>query len=149
MKLFLDCCCYNRPYDDQSQDRIHDGSEAVLSIIHRSRHGKDSIVGSKTLELEISMTRDISRRYNLMLLYSAIESSIPYTSDIKKRAEELLGLSNMKTMDSLHVASAEVGGADVFLTTDDKLIKNAKNAELKIRVMNPVTYLAEVIENDK
>jgi hypothetical protein len=23
MKLYLDSCCYNRPYDDQTQKRIH------------------------------------------------------------------------------------------------------------------------------
>jgi hypothetical protein len=25
MKLYLDNCCYNRPYDDQTQERIHNG----------------------------------------------------------------------------------------------------------------------------
>jgi hypothetical protein len=33
MKLYLDNCCYNRPYDDQTQERIHLEGEAVLAII--------------------------------------------------------------------------------------------------------------------
>lgn len=52
-------------------------------------------------------------------------------------------------MDSLHLASAIEGGADVFLTTDFKLIKAAVKTGVQIRVMNPVSYLAEVIENDQ
>jgi hypothetical protein len=37
MKLYLDSCCYNRPYDDQTQERIHLEGEAVLAIIHRGK----------------------------------------------------------------------------------------------------------------
>ncbi len=33
MKIYLDNCCYNRPFDDQTQDRIHIESEAVLVIL--------------------------------------------------------------------------------------------------------------------
>lgn len=33
MKLYLVNCCYNRPFDDQTQDRIHLESEAVLAIL--------------------------------------------------------------------------------------------------------------------
>jgi len=34
MKLYLDNCCYNRPYDDQSQEKNHMEGEAVLTIIN-------------------------------------------------------------------------------------------------------------------
>ena len=30
MKIYLDVCCLNRPFDDQTQDRIHLESEAVV-----------------------------------------------------------------------------------------------------------------------
>lgn len=32
MKIYLDNCCYNRPYDDQSQLRIHQEAEAKLYV---------------------------------------------------------------------------------------------------------------------
>jgi len=35
MLVYLDVCCLNRPFDDQSQDRIHLESEAVLLILER------------------------------------------------------------------------------------------------------------------
>lgn len=33
MKIYLNVCCLNRPFDDQTQTRIHLEAEAVLSII--------------------------------------------------------------------------------------------------------------------
>jgi predicted nucleic acid-binding protein len=41
------------------------------------------------------------------------------------RAEKLMELS-FKFHDALHLAFAEVGDADVFLTTDDRLLRKAK-----------------------
>lgn len=46
MKLYLDNCCYNRPFDDQTQERIHLESEAILTILQRGQSGIYSIIGS-------------------------------------------------------------------------------------------------------
>lgn len=35
MKIYLDVCCLNRPFDDQAQTRIRLESEAILLIIAR------------------------------------------------------------------------------------------------------------------
>ena len=52
------------------------------------------------------------------------------------------------SLDFLFVRNAEFGRVDVFLTTDAKLIRACRNTALRMRVMNPVSYLAEVIEDD-
>lgn len=46
MKIYLDNCCYNRPFDDQTQERIHLESEAMLTILQRGQLGMYIIVGS-------------------------------------------------------------------------------------------------------
>ena len=63
---------------------------------------------------------------------------------------ELQKLATLHEMDSLHIASAEFGNADIFLSTDDKLLRacNKIKQNLHVNVKNPVSYLAEVIEND-
>jgi hypothetical protein len=50
------------------------------------------------------------------------------------------------TFDALHLASAEQGQADVFLTTDDVLLRRAGRCrnELHVRVQNPVSWHREV-----
>ena len=59
MKLYLDSCCYNRPYDDQAQEKIHMEGEAVLTIINRCKQNNDEIIGSSALDLEIDQISDI------------------------------------------------------------------------------------------
>ena len=53
MRLYFDCCCYNRPFDDLSQDRIHDESDAVLSLMNRCRASQyHTVLGSTILQIE-------------------------------------------------------------------------------------------------
>lgn len=54
MRIYLDNCCYNRPFDDQTQDRIHLESEAVLAVLKRGQTGLYQIIGSDILELEMN-----------------------------------------------------------------------------------------------
>jgi len=35
IRVYMDVCCLNRPFDDQSEDRIKMESEAVLMILNR------------------------------------------------------------------------------------------------------------------
>ncbi|MBQ9377645.1 MAG: type II toxin-antitoxin system VapC family toxin [Schwartzia sp.] len=149
MRLYLDTCCYNRPYDDQSQDRIHYESEAVLSILHRSQATDDMILGSDILRWEIGQIPDPHRRFKVLTLYQAAKEIIPYNTGIKKRASELQEQASIRSLDSLHIASAEWSRADIFLTTDDRLIRACRKLQLAVRAMNPVSYLAEVIEHDE
>jgi predicted nucleic acid-binding protein len=57
-------------------------------------------------------------------------------------------LLGFKQWDALHLACAESGQVDIFLTTDDKLLRLAHRvaAQLKVRVENPLTWLTEVTE---
>ena len=51
-----------------------------------------------------------------------------------------------QSFDSLHLACAEGGRVDVFLTTDDQLLRLAGRsaAQLQVRVENPLAWLREV-----
>ena len=53
MEIYLDTCCYNRPYDDQTQEKIHMEGEAILTIINSCKKNQDEIIGSSVLDLEI------------------------------------------------------------------------------------------------
>jgi predicted nucleic acid-binding protein len=70
------------------------------------------------------------------------------------RAEELMKLS-FKFHDALHLAFAEAGDADVFLTTDDRLLRKAKQSQniFSVEVENPTIWLMNILqaqeENDE
>jgi hypothetical protein len=61
MKIYLDVCCLNRPYDDQTQDRIHLESEAVIAIFRHIEQGEWIWVSSGVVNYELSRTTDQER----------------------------------------------------------------------------------------
>lgn len=70
------------------------------------------------------------------------------TSDkILNRAEELEG-AGFDSYDAIHLASAEDGQVDVFLTTDDQILKvaNRNKNVLSFVAENPVKWLEEVLK---
>ena len=145
MKLYLDNCCYNRPFDDQSQERIYLESEAILSILKRCEQQQFEVFGSPILQLEINQMRDEEKKLKVESLYRVVKSEISYTPEVKKRSEEIMQLSKIRSFDSLHIAIAELAGLGVLLTTDDKLEKMAANLDLKIKVQNPLKFILEVL----
>jgi len=44
MLVYLDNCCYNRPYDDQIQGRVILETEAILGIIEKCEKLKNWII---------------------------------------------------------------------------------------------------------
>lgn len=58
---------------------------------------------------------------------------------------------NFKLQDALHLAFAEAGDADVFLTTDDRLLRKAKQYKntFKIEVENPTIWLMKSLQNEE
>lgn len=144
-RIYLDVCCLNRPFDDQSQERIRLESEAIILIISRLQSGDWVWLGSDAIDYEVSQTPDPERRRRVRVLATAIQHSIPFTQTEAIRAKELQSFG-FKQWDALHLASAESGQANIFLTTDDKLLRLAQQVEahLKIRVENPLTWLTEV-----
>lgn len=145
MIIYLDNCCYNRPFDDQTQERIHLESEAILTILKMGQMKKDIIVGSEILELEINRMLDENKKRKVLDLYKVADMRILYTDKIKKRSEEIISVSKIRTFDSLHIAVAEEANADVLLTTDDKFEKMSEKLDLKTRVVNPLRFAWEVI----
>jgi uncharacterized protein with PIN domain len=55
-----------------------------------------------------------------------------------------------KLYDALHLAFAETASVDIFLTTDDRLLRKAKqyNDSIKVKVENPVVWLMSILQED-
>lgn len=97
------------------------------------------------IDFEISKINYENKRRQVEDLYDAIETiEIDYSQEIKRRAIELREY-NIKDMDSLHLAFAESENVDYFITTDRLLINASKRANLKIKVINPIEFIMEVI----
>src|ERR1035438_5260663 len=142
MKLYLDACCLNRPFDDQLQTRVRLEAEAVLSILEMAEAGELEIIGSDIIDDELSQMPDNERREKVELFLALASSQVALTLAIEQRAIELQKW-NIAPLDALHLASAESARADYFLTTDDDLLRRAKRAGLKVKIENPAKWLIQ------
>ena len=144
-RIYLDVCCLNRPFDDQRQDRIRLETEAVLLILERCEAGEWQWISSVVMEEEVNNTPNRERRHRVTSILSGAHVVVALTAIEAERAYVFKALG-FRTYDALHLACAEQVGADVFLTTDDPIIRTAtRHAEqLNVRVANPVTWLLEM-----
>ncbi|TYQ23504.1 type II toxin-antitoxin system VapC family toxin [Pseudanabaena sp. UWO311] len=144
-RIYMDVCCLNRPLDDSQQDRIRLETEAILSIYRKCRVGEWLLISSEVIDLEIAKTPNIKRLEQLKLAISIAKEKIILANEIKQRVIELTEIG-FKSFDAAHVASAEFGGVDVFLTTDDRLLKRSikYSDQLRVKVSNPVQWFIDV-----
>ena len=142
----MDVCCINRPFDDQRNERIRMESEAVLVVLNRCLFDW-ALIGSEVIDYEISKTPDRERRRKAERITSISREKVSVDDVIAARAMEIEMLG-LKPTDSLHISCAEKS-AEVMLTTDADLLRLAinNNESLKIKVMNPVGWLLNVLES--
>ena len=117
-------------------------AEAVLSIYRKCRLGEWVLLNSKVIEAELRQTPDPQR---IKLIQNALEIAVNEAvpvDEFQRRANELVQLG-FKVFDAAHLASAEIMKADVFLTTDDRLLRRAirNQSSLQILTDNPVNWL--------
>lgn len=146
MKVYLDNCCYNRPYDDQRQLKISLETQAKLHIQECVRKGDYELVTSFVLRYEISRNPHISPMKSITE-YIELFTSI-YVSALKQKEVETIAVEIQKTgvkkLDAWHVACAIIAEADYFLTTDKRLLKYRTD---KIKIVNPIEFISETEES--
>ena len=139
MRVYLDNCCYNRPFDDQSDLRTALETFAKLQIQALMRSGAVEYVWSDALCHEVD-NNPFPRRYQSIVAWmSGAAAYVETTDDVIEKAKHFQALG-VKKMDALHLASAEKAGCDWFFTTDDGILKKVRKTET-MRVANPVEYI--------
>ena len=115
-----------------------------MRIITRFWHGEWQSITSKVLQFEINQISDLTKRSFVKALFASIPQTIFVSVGVSEifRGKQLEALG-FKEYDALHIACAETAKADVFLTTDDAVIRRAKRlrSQLRVRVENPDTWL--------
>ncbi len=141
MLIYLDTCCLNRPFDDQSQPRIQLETGAVLAVLQQVSTGEVRIANSSVLQFEINQITDQTRQNGVLHFLSFASSFQPLTKGIEQRGAHLHSMG-FKRLDALHLAAAESLKADALLTTDDQFVRLATrhSDQMTIPVMNPVQF---------
>ena len=142
MKIYLDNCCFNRPFDDQSKLIILLESEAKLWIQENIRLGTFELVWSYILDYENSNNPFRERREQIIKWRTYSNEDIEESEKVLNTAVMLMK-HGIKKIDSLHLACAIKANSDYFLTTDDGIIKKAVQIQ-NIQIIDPIGFIKEV-----
>ena len=142
MRIYLDNCCFNRPFDDQGQTRVRLEAEAKLCIQENIREGAlelawSYIIDSENEENPFEERRTVITKWQL---YATID--IEETAAVLQKADSLVELG-LKAKDALHLSCAIAAECRYFLTTDDKILKRDKDIQ-EIQVSDPTSFVREI-----
>ncbi len=139
MRIYLDNCAFNRPFDDQRPVRIRLESEAKLHIQEKIRNGSLNLVWSYILSFENKQNPFDERRNAIQKWKSFAELDIVENQELTSKAENLTAIG-LKAKDALHVTCAIEGKAEYFLTTDDSILEKLSEFN-EIKAMNPLDFI--------
>ena len=142
MRLYLDNCMFNRPFDNQTDFKILLESEAKLKIQEHIRFGLYELVWSYILDYENSKNPFHERREQIgkWKKYANVDIEADDTLIELAKSFNQFGLKNF---DALHIACAITAKADYFLTTDKGILKKSPMVS-DIQIKNPIDFIREV-----
>ena len=146
MKIYLDNCTFNRPFDNQSGIRIRIETEAKLYIQEQIKAGKLNLVWSYILDFENEQSPFIERKISISKWKKFAVSDVEESETLLKTANSLQK-SGLKSKDALHLASAIEANAEYFITTDDGILKKTSKFD-KILVVNPTDFIKKLKDYD-
>lgn len=142
LRIYLDNCCYNRPFDDQSQLKIHLETQAKLYIQAKIKEGVYDLVWSYILDYENGKNPYEEKRLAIAPWKTIASYVVEETEDILLFAESLAS-KGIKTYDALHISCAVASQCEYYLTTDKKLLNTSIP---QIKVVSPIIFVNEMEE---
>ena len=139
LKIYLDNCCYNRPFDDLTQEKVKNEAEAKMFIQSLIKYKSLSLCSSFMSLYEINENPFEKNKEHILQFVN--EHSSFYIDESNKN--EVISISNeimttgIKYKDSVHLACSIIAGCDYFITTDKRVL-NYKTDNIKI--LNPVEF---------
>jgi len=140
LRIYLDNCCYNRPYDDQSQIRISLEAQAKIYIQRMIEAGEIELVSSYMLIYENSRNRFVTKRKAIEQFIA--DNTTVYIDETYSEKVEIIATeiqsTGVKSADAIHTACAILAKCDFMITTDDRLLKYKSDL---IHIIAPTEFI--------
>lgn len=140
MKIYLDNCCYNRPYDDQSHLTISIEAQAKMQIQSLVKAQKLQLASSFILDYENSCNPYTDRKSAITKFLN--DNVFDYVgsdkSDVIAINAKKIMTTGVKMKNACHIACAELMNCDYLLSTDKRMLKYKSNS---IKLINPIEFL--------
>jgi len=135
--VYLDNCCFNRPYDDQNNLLVFLETEAKLFIQSLIHSGKLQLVWSFVLDYENDFNPFNERKHNISEWKTLSTVDCNLCDEIADIAEVLLK-TGLRQKDASHIACAIYSDANFFITTDRKILNKPVQG---INLINPIDFV--------
>ncbi|MGL6194832.1 MAG: hypothetical protein ACRC2T_08430 [Thermoguttaceae bacterium] len=103
IRIYLDNCCYNRPFDDQSSICIRLESDAKLYIQELVRDKKLELIWSFVLDYENSVNPYPEKRERIQVWRNLSVLHCTFLEQVADNAKILMN-SGLKQVDAAHIA---------------------------------------------
>jgi len=145
MRIYLDHCTYNRPFDNQNDIKNQLETSAKLYIQDQIRQGKYDLVWSYMSDFENANNPNIENKKSIQMWENiskykckSSENVLMLGSKIKKKG--------IRANDALHIACAIDSQCEYFITTDAGLT----NKEIEgIIIINPIDFVRKMEERNE
>jgi predicted nucleic acid-binding protein len=143
MRIYLNTSAINRPLDDLSSERVRVEAEAMVALLAAVEDGIVEWIGSEYLDFEVGQDPDGERVKRVRSLLALVSKRVPASLAVARRARAIEG-GGLRGLDTLHVASAEAGGAELLVTTDDRMIRRVSRSRLPllVRLVTPLEAMS-------
>jgi len=139
-RIYLDNCCFNRPYDDQTKLRIYLETQAKLHIQSLVYEKKIELVWSFILTFENSRNIFNAKKTAISQWENLSSYFVEKSEEIRSMAKKIM-TTGIKAADAVHVACAIAGNCDYFITVDKRLLKYNDN---RIIICSPIEFINQI-----
>jgi len=139
-RIYFDNCCFNRPYDDQTQLRIYLETQAKLHVQSLVYEKKIELVWSFMLTFENAQNIFNAKRTAIAQWENLSTLLVEKSEEIRLIAREIM-TTGIKAADAIHVACAIVGNCDYFITVDKRLLKYQ---DKRVMICNPIEFINQL-----
>jgi predicted nucleic acid-binding protein len=135
--IYMDNCCYNRPFDDQTQLRISLETQAKLYIQSLIKNNKLDLIYSYVCFYENHINPFENKKISILEFSKNAKSSVIESNDILLKANQITK-NGIRPLDALHLSCAINAKANYFITVDDEILKYNTN---EINIFDPVMFI--------
>ena len=144
IRVYLDCCAYNRPFDDQKNIVINIETEAKLVIQRMVKANDIDLIWSDVLDYENNDNPFEERSCKVAEWKTLASCNVEVDDGIIEKAREYMK-KGLRQKDAVHIACAVHANGDCFITVDKKILNKAI---MDITVIDPVAFLRRLQDDD-
>ena len=144
-RIYLDNCCFNRPYDDQNNLNVRLEAEAKIFIQNEILNNAFELAWSFMMDYEIYSNPFQDRQIAFLSWKHVAVVDIDPVEEILIKGKDI-SQKKIKRKDALHIACAIKAECEYFLTTDGKLL----NKDIpEIKLINPIDLIRQIYTGEK